>query len=200
MNRTSKVLAAAGALIAGPAFLLNFAAHGGSMPGPDDVDRMDGGFSLMFMAGVALILAALWLVRPSPLGRKGQYLLGVESAMVVLAAFWAVTIIADPANIDSSNVLIGIGDACWPLHQALMLLVGVAAVRGGSWPSPERYTLFGPAAGVTVLLVAMATGIDIIAATAIGAGWATVAIGIISVLRREDAVRFTERREFALSA
>lgn len=199
LNRISKVLAMAGALVAGPAFLLNYTAHGGSLPDVDNVDRADGAFSLMLMAGVALIVTALWLVRPSPLGRKGRYLLGLESLTVVLATMWAVAIIVDPGNLDSSNAMIVIGDACWPLHQALMLFVGIAAVRGGSWPSPERFALCGPAAGVAVLLAGAATGVDIIAATAIGAGWAIVGVAIVSVLRRETESPAIEHREFALS-
>jgi hypothetical protein len=179
MTSLSRFLAAAGALLAGPAFILNVIAHDGVMPGPDEVDRTDGAFSLMFMAGALLVVAALILVQPSPLGRKGRWLLYVEAAMVVLGGFWAACVIADPqGTVDSNNPLILIGDACWPLHQVFMLVVGITAMRAGRWPSPERFTLFGPTIGLIVLGIGMATGVDALAAAGIGAGWMVAAIGV----------------------
>lgn len=186
MNTLSRWLATVGMLVAGPAFLLNFIAHDGEMPGPDDVDRVDGAFSLMFIAGAALIVGAILLAERSPVGSKWRPLLYVEAAMVVLAAVWAVLIIVDPANKDSNNPMILIGDACWPLHQALMFVVGIVALRAGPWPSPARYALFGPAAGLGTLLVAAALDIDIIAATAIGAGWVIAGLGVLAVAADAD--------------
>jgi hypothetical protein len=179
---TARWLATIGILVAGPAFLMNFVAHGGVMPGPDEVDRVDGAFSLMFMAGVALIVAALIIAVPSPVGRKGRWLLYLEAAMVVLAAVWAGFIIADPANIDSNNPLIVAGDASWPLHQALMLVIGIVAVRAGRWPAPAKYMLFGPFVGVAILLVSAALDLDALAAAAIGGGWTFAAAGVIAVV------------------
>ncbi len=180
MNTLSTRLAALGALIAGPAFLLNFAWHGGTMPGPNEVDRADGAFSLMFMAGVSLIVAAMIDCRPSPVARKGRWLLYVESAMVALAAVWAGAVIVDPAYADSSNPLLLAGDASWPLHQALMLVIGIVAVRAGRWPSPARFALFAPTVGVVLVVTSSAVGADVVAAAAIGAGWAIVAAGVLT--------------------
>jgi hypothetical protein len=182
MNSVSRWLATVGALVAGPAFLLNFVAHGGVMPGPEEVDRVDGAFSLMFMGGVALIVLALIVAEPSPLGRKGRWLLYVEAAMVVFAAMWAAFIIADPGNSESNHPLLLVGDACWPLHQLLMLVIGIVAVRADRWPSPAKFALFGPAAGVVILLIGAAVDADFLSATAIGAGWVIAAIGMIAVM------------------
>jgi hypothetical protein len=181
MNTLSRWLATVGALIAGPSFVLNVVAHNGVMPGPDEVDRTDGAFSLMFMAGAALVVAALILVRPSPLGRKGRWLLVPEAAMVVLGGIWAAAIVIDPANVDSNNPLIVAGDASWPLHQVFMLVIGIAAVRADLWDSPTKFTLFGPVAGILGLGLGFAAGFDHLAAGSIGAGWMIVAIGIVCV-------------------
>ena len=185
MNDVSKWLATVGVLVAGPAFLLNFVAHGGVMPGPDEVDRVDGAFSLMFMVGVGLIVAALLVAQPSPLGCKRRWLF-VEATMVVLAAVWAVFITIDPKNLDSNNPLIVAGDASWPLHQLFMLFVGILAVRANVWPSPAKFALFGPAAGVIVLLISAVLNADIVAATAIGAGWAIAGAGVIAATSKEE--------------
>jgi hypothetical protein len=179
-NWAARTLATVGALVAGPAFLLNYIAHGGVMPGPDEVDRVDGGFSLMFMAGVALIVAALIVAKPSAVGCKGGRLLWVEATMVGFAALWACFIIADPGNVDSNSPAILLGDACWPLHQAFMLVIGIVAVRAQRWPRAATYALFGPVAGVATLIVAAALNVDVVAATAIGAGWAIAGVGVFA--------------------
>lgn len=186
MNTASRWLATVGMLVAGPAFLLNLIAHDGKMPGPDDADRVDGAFSLMFMAGAGLIFAAIVVAERSPAGCNWRHLLRLEAAMITFAAVWAVFIIIDPANKDSNNPFILIGDASWPLHQALMLIVGIVAVRARQWPSAARYALFGPAAGLVTLLVAAALNIDIIAATAIGAGWVIAGLGVLAVANDAD--------------
>jgi hypothetical protein len=186
MNNVSTWLATVGVLVAAPAFLLNFVAHGGMLTSVEDADRADGAFSLMFMAGVALIVAGLLMAKPSPVGCKGRWLLNIEATMVVWAAIWAIFIIADPGNIESNSPLIFIGDACWPLHQLFMIVVGIAAVRAGQWPKPAVYALFGPAAGVIVLLFAAIINVDVIAATAIGAGWAIAGMGVIAVTSRDE--------------
>jgi len=186
-NWISRTLATTGILVAGPAFLLNFIAHGGVMPGPDEVDRVDGAFSLMFIAGAALIVAALIVATPSPVGCKARWLLYVESTMIVFAAIWACFIIADPANVDSNHPGILIGDACWPLHQAFMLVIGIVAVRAQLWPRAAAYALFGPFAGVATLIVAAALNVDVVAATAIGAGWAIAGAGVFAVTSAADS-------------
>jgi hypothetical protein len=180
-------LAWLGALIAGPSFLLNVAAHGGTMPGPDDVDRVDGAFSVMFMAGAALVVAALWLAQPSPLGRKGRRLLVVESAMVFLGGLWAAIVIVDPEVIDSTNPIVLAGDASWPLHQVFMLIIGIVAMRGGSWRPPARYALFGPCFGLAVLAIGALSGIDVLAAAGLGSGWVIVAAGVLAATDRGRA-------------
>ncbi|MEX2225910.1 MAG: hypothetical protein WEB52_05600 [Dehalococcoidia bacterium] len=197
-NMASRWLATVGMLIAGPAFLLNFIAHDGIMPGPDEVDRTDGAFSLMFMAGVALIVAALIITRPSPVGRKGRWLLYAVAAMVVLGAVWSAFIIADPNNRESSNPLIIVGDASWPLHQALMLVVGIVALRARRWPAPARFALFGPALGVVLVVVSAALNTDIVAATAIGAGWVIAGFGVLAATASHDAAG--ESRDAAVRA
>jgi hypothetical protein len=95
-------------------------------------------------------------------------------------------------------VLLMIGDACWPLHQALMLVVGALTVHAARWPSPSRWALLGPAAGATVLLVAGGLGADVIAAAAIGAGWAVAGIGAFAVSHDEGPL--SERRAQAATA
>jgi hypothetical protein len=191
MNTSSRLLGLAGAAVAGPSFLLNVYFHDGIMPGPDEVDRMDGWFSLMFMAGAALCVAALLVARPAPLGPRGRWFLYVEAAMVALGAMWSAFIIADPANIDSTNPLILVGDACWPLHQVFMLFVGIAVVRAGRWPSPLRYAAFGPVFGIVALGVGATAGVDYLAAAGIGSGWAIVGLAIAAapvLARRGRAV------------
>lgn len=178
MNTSSRLLGLAGAAVAGPSFVLNVFFHDGVMPGPDEVDRMDGWFSLMFMAGAALGVAALLLARPAPLGPRGRWFLYVEAAMVALGAMWAGFIIADPGNVDSTNPFVLIGDACWPLHQVFMLFVGIAVVRSGRWASPLRFAVFGPVLGIVILGVGFAAGVDYLAAAGIGSGWAIVGLAI----------------------
>jgi hypothetical protein len=178
-NAGARWLAIAGMLIAGPSFILNVFAHDGVMP--EDVDRTDGIFSLMLVAGVALIVMALIAVRPSPVGRRGRWLLYVEAVMVVLAGAWAVCVTADPANADSTNPFIVIADTCWPLHQAFMLIVGIVAVRAGRWPSPSKFLLFGPVLGLTILGVAFGLGADYLAAAALGGGWVIAGVGVVAV-------------------
>jgi hypothetical protein len=146
----------------------------------------------MFMGGVALIVAALILAQPSPVGCKGGRLLWLEATMVGFAAMWAALIIADPGNSGSNHPVLLIGDACWPLHQALMLVIGIVAVRADRWPSPAKYTLFGPAAGLVVLIAGAALGVDIVSATAIGAGWVIAAAGVIAVTSSEELARGCE--------
>jgi hypothetical protein len=178
MNQIVRILGAAGALIAGPSFVLNTYAHDGIMPTADDVDRLDGVFSLLFMAGAALCVAALIFVRPSPLGRRGRWLLYVEAGMVVMGAVWAGFIVADPDNLGSSNPLVVIGDACWPLHQVFMLVVGIAIVRTGTWRAPLRYAAFGPVLGIVTLFAGVNAGLDYVSAAGIGGGWAIVGAGL----------------------
>jgi hypothetical protein len=198
MKLSVRALAAAGVAIAAPAFVFNYVAHGFELPGPDDVDRLDGVFSLMFMTGVALIVTALIACSPSPLGRKGRHLLYVEAAMVALAGMWSVAIIADPGLSDSSNPLLIIGDGAWPIHQAFMLIVGIAGLRARRWPSPERYALFGPFFSVVCLMAAWTAGADLLAAVFLSAGWASVGVGILS-LTRERALTVRRRRVLASS-
>jgi hypothetical protein len=167
------------------------------MPGPDEVDRIDGAFSLMFMLGAALVFAALAVVRPSPLGRRGRYLLLIEGALIAGAAGWSAAIIADPGLSDSNNPLMVAGDSGWPLHQAFMLVAGIAAWRGGNWPAPVRYTVFGPAIGLALLGAGAILGIDVLAAAGIGSGWAIVAGGIYAVTRQRGAAHARELRPVA---
>ena len=181
MNHIARPLAIAGALLAGPSFIFNVIAHGGTFPGPDEMDRADGAFSVMFIAGAALVVAALFLVKPSPLGRKGRYLLYVEAILVAMATYWAINATIDPELVDDPNVLVAICDGAWPLHQVFMLVIGIVAARAKLWPSPERYTLFGPVVGILVLGIGAATGIDYLAAAGIGSGWVITAIGILRV-------------------
>lgn len=190
MRISTRHLAAAGILIAAPSFLLNVAAHGGTMPGPNDVDRVDGAFSVVFMIGAALVIAALFSARPRPLGGKGLRLLYVEAAMVFMGGLWAVLLVIDPAIVESdTNPVVLIGDACWPIHQVFMLVVGIAGVRGGDWPSPVRYALFGPVVGLTGLAIFAVAGIDVLAAAALGSGWAITGAGVLYATRgvRRDA-------------
>jgi hypothetical protein len=190
MNSIARLLGIAGAAIALPSFVLNYIAHGGEMPDADSMDRLDGVFSLMFMAGAALVVAGIIAFRPSPLGRKGRYLLYVEAAMVTLASVWAVLLIADPDIVrDDVAVPVAIADACWPLHQAFMLVAGISAAVVKLWPSPVRYTLFGPAAGLAVLGVGAGTGVDLIAAIGIGAGWAVAGLGVAAAARSSEVER-----------
>jgi hypothetical protein len=180
MKSLASTLAVIGIVLVVPAFFLNYVAHDFTIPGPDEVDRLDGVFSVVFMAGGAFIVAALFTTRPAPLGRKGRWLLGVEAVMVVLALIWSAAVIVDPlAIVDSKNPLFLAGDASWPLHQVFMLVVGIAAVRGGSWPSPARYALFGPVAGVAVAISSMVVGVDILVAVGLGGGWAIAASGVL---------------------
>lgn len=189
MQNAACLLAGLGAAIAAPAFLINFAWHDWHLPGPEveELDRMDGVFSFMLMTGVALIVAALYLVRPSPLGRVGRYLLVVEAAMVVLAAIWSAVLIVDTQYVvdNESMLLLALGDASWPLHQLFMLAIGIAALRHGQWPSPSRYALFGPVAGVVILLIAAASEADVVVAISIGLGWAIAGAGVILATRDE---------------
>jgi hypothetical protein len=114
-------------------------------------------------------------------------MLYLEAQMVALAAVWAALLSMDPEIVRSSNnPLVIVGDACWPLHQLWMLVVGIVAVRADSWPSPAKFTLFGPAAGVIVLILASVANVDVIAATAIGAGWAIAGAGVIAVTSKEE--------------
>lgn len=187
MHAFARPLGAFGALVALPAFSLNVIAHGGTLPGPDDVDRLDGVFSLQLMVEVAFIVSGLALARPSPLGRWARWLLYIEAGMVTLAGVWSAMLAVDPALIeDESNPLVVVGDACWPLHQALMLFVGIAAARAALWPSPARYALFGPAVGLTGLLTAAAADLDVVAALSIGIGWAVVG-GAVALTVRDGA-------------
>jgi hypothetical protein len=183
-----RTLAIAGAIFAAPAFVLNWAAHGGNLPGPDEADRLDGVFSLFFIAGAALVVAALFTSRPSPLGRRGRLLLHPEAVMVALAATWSALLIIDPEMVEGSkNALLLAGDASWPLHQAFMLVIGISAVRRGAWPSPALYLLFGPAGTIVVLAAAMALDWGLLAAVALGAGWTTAAMGVVLAGRVTEA-------------
>ena len=185
-NAPSRLLALLGIALAAPAFLITWLGSGFELPSPDDgsLDRLDSAMSLVFMAGAALIVAAIYRYDPSPLGRKGRWLLYVEAVMVVFAAAWALWVLIDPdANHD--NVLLAIFDACWPLHQVFMLFVGIAAVRARRWPSPARYMLAGPAAAVLLLGVSAAVGSDLLAALALGAGWTTAGAAVLLAHREE---------------
>jgi hypothetical protein len=189
-SQTSRWLATLGALIAGPSFVLNTLAHDGVMPGPDDVDRLDGAFSVMFMAGAALVVAALFTANPSPLGRRARRLLYVEAAMIAFGTIWAAMLMVNPEWIDNNrNPLVVVGDACWPLHQVFMVVVGLAGIRGGWCPSPARYALFGPAIGLTLLGIGVAIGTDYLAAAGLGSGWVIAAIGILAGVARTDETR-----------
>lgn len=167
----SKQLAIAGAAIALPSFVLNYITHGGKLPGPDEVDRLDGAWSLVFMCGAALVLTAILLSRPSPVGRKGRHLLYLESVLIALAAAWSVLLIVDPAIVEDPTPAVAIADACWPLHQAFMLVVGIVAVRAGRWPAPQRYALFGPVIGLSILAVGAAVDSGLLASVGLGLGW-----------------------------
>jgi len=194
MSSLSRLLAAVGITLAAPSFVLNVAAHGGEFPGPDSVDRVDGLFSIMFMAGAAFVVAALLLATPAPLGRKGRYLLYVEAVMVALGGMWAALVVNDPNVIDSNNPIVLAGDASWPLHQVFMIVVGIAAVRGGAWPSPARYTLFGPAIGLAGLAFGAIVGIDYLAAIGIGSGWAIAGAGVLAAAD-DDPIDFGEETQ-----
>lgn len=181
MSINARTLAATGIMLAAPAFVLNVFAHDGVMPA-DDLDRVDGAFSLMFMAGAAFVVAAIFAVRPFPLGRIGRRLMYAEAAMVALAAMWAAMLTVDPDWVESTvNPAVILGDASWPLHQAFMLVVGIAALRAKIWPAPERFTLFGPAIGLAVLALGAGTGIDYLAAFGLGLGWTIAGAGVIAV-------------------
>jgi hypothetical protein len=186
VNISPRFLAVTGAAIAGPSFILNAVAHGGELPNVDDVDRLDGLFSLMFMVGAAFVMASLFAVRPSPLGRRGRFLLYPEALMVGLGGMWAVFILADPGFVHSEAPLVMAGDASWPLHQVFMAVVGATAAVSKRWPSPARFTLFGPAAGIVVLGLGAATGVDLLAAFGIGAGWVITAAGVVSVTKESN--------------
>lgn len=178
---TPRTLALLGMALAGPAFVMNVIWHAGTMPGPNEVDRLDGFFSLMFMVGAGAVVAGLLTVDPSPVGKKGRLLLYVEMAMVVFGATWAALVWNDPGAIDSNNPIVLIGNASWPLHQALMLVTGTVAWRAHRWTGAARYALFGPAAGLAALGAGFATGIDLLAAAGIGSGWVIVALGILAM-------------------
>lgn len=191
---TSRLLALAGAALAFPAFLINLIAHDGALP-TDDLDRADGVFSFMFMAGAALVVAALVVARPPAFGRRGRWLLVPEAAMVALAAIWAIMLAIDPDLVDSySNPLVALGDSSWPLHQLFMLVVGIAAMRGGQWPSPQKYALFGPVAAVVVVIASAALELDALAAVALSLSWTTVAAGIITLPLSDEAKTQTTSR------
>jgi len=178
---TPRTLALLGMAFAGPAFVMNVIWHAGTMPGPDEVDRLDGFFSLVFMVGAGAVVAGLLTVEPSPVGRKGRVLLYVEAALVVAGGTWAAIMINDPGAIDSNNPVVLIGDASWPLHQALMLVTGTVAWRAHRWTGSARYALYGPAIGLAALGVGFAAGIDLLAAAGIGSGWVIAALGIIAM-------------------
>lgn len=185
----ARILAAIGIALAAPSFVLNVIAHDGVLPS-ENLDRTDGAFSLMLMAGAAFVVAALFAVRPSPLGRIGRRLLVVEAVMVTLAAVWAALLMVDPAIVEDPNPLVAICDACWPLHQVFMIVVGIAAVRAAHWPKPERFSLFGPAVGLLILGIGAGTGVDLLAAVGIGLGWTIAGAGVIAVTseRRPAAI------------
>ena len=190
MNRSAiaKVLAAVGIALAAPSFVFNFLAHDNTLPKIEDMDRIDGAFSLMFMSGAALIVASLVTSNPQPLRGKVRILLGIEAVMVVLAGIWAVLQIVDPEIVRADvHPLVAICDACWPLHQVFMLVVGIAAVRTKAWPSPARFSLFGPVAGLLVLGLGAGLGLDLLAAIGIGTGWAVVGVGVLAANTRPNA-------------
>lgn len=186
MRPRSTFLGIAGAAIAGPAFIMNAITHGGKMPGPNDVDRLEGAWSLAFIVGAALVLAGIFAAARSPLGRKARNLLYVEAALVAAAAAWAVVLIIDPAMVEDPNPAVAVADAGWPLHQAFMLVVGIFAARAKLWPSPARYTLFGPAIGLSLLAAGAIAGVDYIAAAGIGSGWVITGLGLASLSRRPN--------------
>jgi hypothetical protein len=181
MQSLPRLLARTGALIAGPSFVLNAAYHGGSMPGPGEIDRADGAFSIMFMVGAALVFAAIVLARPLPLGRKTRWLLAIEAILIAMAFTWAVVGTIDPKAVEDPNVFVAICDGGWPLHQVFMLVIGISGAVSKKWPSPDRFFLFGPVIGILLLGAGAGAGIDYLAASGIGAGWVIAAIGVLRV-------------------
>ena len=68
MNMTSRVLGLAGAVIAGPSFVLNTMVHNGVMPGPDEVDRQEAVFQIRahYLHPIRQHESALELARGDP--------------------------------------------------------------------------------------------------------------------------------------
>jgi hypothetical protein len=155
----------------------------------EDMDRLDGAFSLMLIAGAASVLGALFVVNPEPLVGRARVLLRVEAVLVAMAGVWAVLLVIDPEIVrDDVSPAVAVLDACWPLHQLLMLVVGIAGLMNGQWPSPARYALFGPWAGLMVLGAGASVGPDLVAAIGIGAGWAVAGAGVLAVTSRRAPI------------
>ena len=91
-----------------------------------------GLFGVVYCVGWLASLAGLHLTGAMGRDRLGRGLLGVQAGLVLLAGSWSAGEALVPGW--DGSLLLGLGDAAWPLSHLLMVVLGVVALREERWP------------------------------------------------------------------
>lgn len=94
----------------------------------------------IFQIGLLAMLVAMRATAATGAGRGGRLVVNTGLVLTSLATLWTVITVVDLDLADTTPMLAL--DLAWPLSMAWLIVVGVAVLRAGVWPSPVRYLPF----------------------------------------------------------
>lgn len=124
------------------------------VPPEGTLDQKEVAAGGVFQLGLLGLLAVMRATKATGTGRWGRLVLDAGIVMVVLAFAWTVPYAIDPARPD--NIVLTVLDVFWPLSMVWLIVVGVAVVRAGRWPTPARYLPLAASLLIPVDLLLMA--------------------------------------------
>lgn len=127
-------------------------------PPPDDVmhaTEIAGGG--LFQIGLIAMLLTMRATNATGTGRGGRFVVNAGLLFVVLGTLWTVLVVIDMSLADNPAILAL--DVFWPLSMAWLIVVGVAVIRAGRWPSPARYLPLAASFVIPAHLVAEIAGL-----------------------------------------
>jgi hypothetical protein len=156
-RRTARTLLVGGTMLAVGALAW---AVGGALADPDKMqtaadawDNVTGGMFQIGAAGLLAVYAATGAIG----GRKAKIVLRIESVILALAGAWTIGVIVSPGANDGIMPLL---DACWPLSQLGLLVLGIMVAKKGQWTGLLRWLPLAGALWLLVVGIGMGVGGD----------------------------------------